>query len=432
MYRAKRVCGLLALVLALTITTAENLWDLPPGATPAAAQGGDDACQQVYFDGVAELMAQCADLPNGNLCWASGDDVVIDTVSSGQLVSGPGTRVPFGVVTSVTIPDNSPDEWKLVRIHLVDPVNYNNFTTLLALGPLNLEVVEDDMPPGSSFTLQTGAEPPCPALPHPGLLVQSPAQNLALLRVNGIDMVINGTAVLHSPDGVGVTVSAISRETILGATGTVVFAGYRVTVAEPGAAPVVEPYDPAAVAYLPTNTLPRVEVVPVPGNATVIEEINLFLRPQAEAYTNTMIAAGLPVSVLGQSTSREWLYVRAYDGTQGWMPRGYLNVQVSVEPPMYDEAPRPLTRPFGPVQSSGVTTTEYNRLRSGPGLTFEEVGHLALHVPVDVYARSPDNEWLLVETDEGVRAWLYIDLYGPTTDFDLANMPYSPDFLPED
>ncbi len=397
---------------------------------PAAAQDGD-RCRDVYFASIATMLDNCAGLPGGSLCWAVGEDIVIDT-TSGQLVSGPGTTVPYGVVTAFELPPNGGDLWRLVRVHLTDMVDYTRFATLLAMGPLAVEVVADDtLPPGHVLTLQTGSAPPCDDLARPGLLVQSPENSLTLLRVNGVELAINGTAVLHAPEGQGLTVNTITRETILSASGTVVFAGYSATLSAPDADPTIAPYDPAAVAHLPTETLPSLEIVPLPGNATVTEESNLYFRPEPEAYSTTTIAAGLPVSILGQDTSGAWLHIRTYNGTTAWMPRSVLDVQVPVEPPAYDTPPRPPSRPFGPLQASGVTTSEYNNLREGPGTTYDIALSLPLHSPVDVYARSPDNEWLLVETEDGERAWLYIDLFLATTDFEPAELPYSPDYLPE-
>lgn len=411
----------IALVLSAGLVAAARV----PGET-ALAQSEPGTCEMVYVQAIASLLDHCTEAVSGSICWASGA-VSIET-TSGPLVGGPGSTVPYGVVTGVSIADEA-DEWGIAQIRMADPANYLQYTTLLLVGPLTLTMDEESaMPRGSAFTLTTESDPaPCGELARPAVLVQAPDKSLALLRVNGVDMAINGTAALHAADAESLTVSAIARETILGQTGTVIFAGFGATVT-PGETPDVAPYDSASMAHLPTETLPRLEIVPVPGNAFVNQEINLYLRPAAEAFTGTTLQAGLPVNILGQSTDRAWLYVRTYNGTLAWVPRAALDVTMPEEPPSYDEAPPPPSRPFGPLQAQGVTTTEYNNLRAGPGTQYEIVTHLLLHVPVDVYARSPDNEWLLVETEEGIRAWLNLRLFGATTDFNLDQMPYSPEF----
>jgi hypothetical protein len=46
-----------------------------------------------------------------------------------------------------------------------------------------------------------------------------------------------------------------------------------------------------------------------------------------------------------------------------------------------------------------------------------------------LYGRSPDDQWLLVETlDTHQRAWINTVLVSPTTPFPLADLPYPPEF----
>jgi SH3-like domain-containing protein len=318
-------------------------------------------------------------------------------------------------------------------LFLTDKLNGESYATLLLFGPAELMVeTADNLPPGSAFTLTSETDPaPCGDLARPGVLVQAPSNSLTLLRVNGIDLAINGTAVIQAPNGGGLTVSALTRETILGQSGTVVFAGYSAQVDGEGNVEVA-PYDPANVAHLPTEILPQMELVPLPGSGTVREETVLHLRPDASAYTGTQVKLAVPVSLFGRDASGEWLYIRSYDGATGWVPASALDVDGAGDMPILEASglptlQRPL-RPFGEVQARGVTTAESNNLRDGPGQNYEIVQAVPLGTELNIYARSPEDEWFLVETTDGVRAWISVSIVNPVTPLNIAELPYSPDF----
>jgi SH3-like domain-containing protein len=390
------------------------------GIVPAAAQGQPD-CPAVYQSALTGFMAHCFDAQVGNLC-AATDPVEIQ-MDSGQVVSGAGGAARIsGVAVLRLLPG---DSWGLASLPLADPVDSQKVVTLLVFGPASLEFQHDaDVSAGMSFTL-TGSEPPvCGDLPLAGVLVQSPEKTLTLLRVNGIDLAINGMAVIHPLDG-GLSVNALSHETILGQTGTVVFAGYGVQVVG-GTVSAVAPYDPALVANLPVQILPDMQATALPGNALVLQEMNLFQRPAPEAYTNTLVKAGLPVNIFGRSADDQWLYIRTYDGERGWFPAYVLEMHVPGEIPVLNETPASPVRPFGAVQTYVVTNAEYNNLRAGPGEDFEIVVTVPLWTQLALYGRSQDDQWLLVETAEGVRAWANVVLISSSTPYVLEELPYAP------
>jgi hypothetical protein len=345
---------------------------------------------------------------------------------SGQMVEGPGITAKVSGVFALRARAGS--AWSLASLALPDMVDSTRSTTLIVLGPAELEFQPDSgLTPGAAFLLTSAAEPTCSDLPRPGVLVQTAENSLTLLHVNGVDLAINGMALIHANADRSLTVNALARETILGQTGTVVFAGYGVQVSEAGVSDVA-PYDPAAVAHLPTAILPIIDVISLPGNAMVLEEMNLFSRPEPAAYSNTIIKAGLPVNVLARNSGGDWLHVRTYDGVIGWMPASVLEVSVPVDMPVYDTAPELPRRPFGSIYGYIKTNAEYNNLRAGPGEQFEIVATVPLLTELALYGRSPDDQWLLVETlDTNQRAWLNVILVSPSTPFPLAELPLPPE-----
>lgn len=398
------------------------IFPLLAGLNRAAAQ---DDCPLIAPEAISAVTQVCYAMENGTVCAGSGT-VTIET-ADGQTAGQP--IVPLANVKTITAEDGS--AWSLVQLHLTDKLNEDNFATLLMFGAAALSVETDDsLPHGSVFSLTTEAAP-CDELARPGLLVQAPVNSLTLLRVNGVDLAINGTAVLHAPEDGGLMVSALTRETILGQTGTVVFAGYSAQV-NGDTVPEVVPYDPVNVAHLPTEILPQMEFVPLPGSGLVHEETVLHLRPDASAYTGTKVKVAVPVSLFGQDASGEWLYIRTYDGETGWVPAATLNVDVVGDMPVLESSglaalERPI-RPFGDVQARAITTAESNNLRDGPGQDYQIVTAVPLGAELEIYARSPEDEWFLVETTDGVRAWISVSIVDPVTPLNIMELPYSPDF----
>jgi hypothetical protein len=400
-------------------------------AAPAAAQDGGNSteCQALYLDTIQTVTGNCAGLQNNTVCLGSGEVVV--EMASGQTVTNTGGGALLTGVATIQVGPGDGTAWNIAAAYLPDLVNSDEFAALILIGPATLEMESaDNLPPGAAFHLTTGKEPvPCGDLAQPGLLVQSPPRGLTLLRVNGVDLAVNGAAVIHAPDGEGLAVSALARETILSQSATVVFAGYSTVVTPDGAASQVVPYDPASVAHLPVELLPRLLAVPVPGNAMVLEAVSLHLRPDRSAYTGKMVKAGLPVTVLGRSTDGAWLHVVSYDGETGWVPREVLDENLPVDPPVYDKAPEKPARTFGPVQAVGVTTAELSNFRDGPGQGYQVVATAPLGTEVGIYARSPDTGWLLAQLPDGLRAWISVQLVQVTSaGVTLEELPLSPDF----
>lgn len=389
---------------------------LSASLTPARAQDDTPDCNAMLHDAIAATIERCAALEGAAACAAAGSV----TFKGAADDTGPIAALPDLAALHVGT-DEGP--WSVARLSLPDRHVAGQAATLIVFGPATL-IFEDapDLAPGAAFTLETASSAgSCEGLPFPGVLVQAPEKNLTLLRANGIDLAVNGTALIHAPAGEGTTISAITRETILGNTGVVVFAGYSVTVEE-GTIGTPKPYDPAPLADLPTVLLPRMELVPAPGSATVREATVLHLRPEASAYTGTRVPIGLPVNAFGTDASRAWLYIRTYDGLTGWVPRDALDEDFG-DLPTLNAPPAPPTRPFGPAYAHGATASERNNLRAGPGTHTDIVETLAEGTPLTVYARNDASDWLLVETDGGTRAWISAPLFQPSAPFALAELP---------
>ncbi len=398
------------------------LLSVPAGM--ARAQG-DNSCAALYQAATIAMMTHCFGAPIGTVC-AAADTVRIE-MQSGQVLAAEGSKAQLGGVAAVRALPGDGTSWGLAQVLLPDPLDARRSAALILLGPAEIEFQPAPrLSPETVFTLRAPATPfPCEGLPRPGVLVQSPPRTITLLRVNGIGVAVNGLALLQM-DGETLLVNALSRETILSESGTVIFAGYAARVGPDGVSPVM-PYDPAWVAHLPTEVLPTIEAVPLPGNALLTLEATLFARPALEAYTNTVIRAGLPVNVLGRSPDGAWLYVRSYDGALGWLPVDALDVRVPGEIPILEQSLSLPPRPFGAVYGYVETNAEQNNLRAGPGQQYPVVTTVPFRTGLSLYGRSRDDQWLYVEMADGTRAWISVSVISPSTPYPRDELPYVPE-----
>ena len=392
-----------------------------------AQEGGAPPCEERYAQGVQNWMAHCFGLASGTVC-AATEGVRMETLS-GQRVAGAGRTARLSSVAALEL-DAEADVWPLAGVRLGDTARHEA-PILLVMGPaaLRFEEATGVYEKGASFTLETASAPLCEGLPYPAVLIQSPEGTITLLRVNGTELAVNGTALVSARSGGALQVTSLYKETILSQSGVVVFAGYAVSTLGEYAGEVA-PYEAVRVAHLPMDVLPRIEIVPLPGNAVPAQDATLYSQPQAAYYTNTTAAAGVPVNVYGQDASGEWVLVRTYDGAIGWLPAYGLALHVPVALPVYTETPTLPRRPFGAVQGYVKTSAEANNLRAGPGPQYAVVATVPLWTDLALYGRNVDGQWLLVETLDGVRGWVSVDVISSSTPYNLDELPYPPEIAP--
>ncbi|MBP8107823.1 MAG: SH3 domain-containing protein [Caldilineaceae bacterium] len=108
--------------------------------------------------------------------------------------------------------------------------------------------------------------------------------------------------------------------------------------------------------------------------------------------------------------------------TQPPMPTATVTLPTPTPSPTWTPRPTaiPSPTPTPPVQA--LPQPIRSNLRSGPGLDFNVVATIAGDTPVEVIARSPDDDWLLVRAPGAPSlAWLSASLVDPATD--LAAVP---------
>ena len=107
---------------------------------------------------------------------------------------------------------------------------------------------------------------------------------------------------------------------------------------------------------------------------------------------------------LGHSRDPEALMWAEYDGVRTLAEDDIAGIQALYGPP--EPVPEPEPSPESPEPTSPVTATATTtiRLRSGPDVSFEQIGFLPLDAEVPVTGKNADGSWLFVEY-EGLQGW---------------------------
>ncbi len=134
------------------------------------------------------------------------------------------------------------------------------------------------------------------------------------------------------------------------------------------------------------------------------------------------------VSVLGRSSSSDWILVRLASGVEGWVNAVESGAAVivsnlpavddgSTDPPE-NVLPFPITAPAAasespaiesnsvPGAATAVVNTGALNMRSGPGLDFETIGVVYNRQEVSLIEQPADTVWVRVRLSDGQEGWL--------------------------
>ena len=143
----------------------------------------------------------------------------------------------------------------------------------------------------------------------------------------------------------------------------------------------------------PSST-PKPTPTPTPtpkptGTAKTTDYLNLRTGPGTSYSVIITMAKGDTITVLDNSSNKNWAQVETRDGRQGWCSKEYLD--------------------FSDGSGSSTTTlvaktTDYLNLRKGAGLSYDVILTMAKGSTVTVLDNS-NKEWAKVKTSTGVQGW---------------------------
>jgi uncharacterized protein YgiM (DUF1202 family) len=155
-----------------------------------------------------------------------------------------------------------------------------------------------------------------------------------------------------------------------------------------------------------TPTLPSAALAPV-ASAQVKVKFDSRRGPDDSYGAVDELTVDEPVEILAQNEQKDWVVVRTPNGSVGWAPLENLAVEGSLT-----NTPAVLT--------AWVESNE-TKLRSGPGIYYDEIGVLAIYDMISVLGLNEGRNWALIEALNGGQGWIplrFIEVAGS-----LANVP---------
>ncbi|MGD2048395.1 MAG: SH3 domain-containing protein [Chloroflexota bacterium] len=141
--------------------------------------------------------------------------------------------------------------------------------------------------------------------------------------------------------------------------------------------------------------------------------LNLRQGPGVEFSKVTVIYKGQVVALLGRWATNNWVKVRLYSGTEGWVNSVYLTTSVPVSQlQVLGGAPTPTPTPL-PVQPAtpiaqptAVVTSGVLNVRSGPSVSFAVVDVVYQGQQLVLIGRNESATWVNIRTPDNTEGWV--------------------------
>jgi uncharacterized repeat protein (TIGR01451 family) len=193
---------------------------------------------------------------------------------------------------------------------------------------------------------------------------------------------------------------------------SVIFLSQTVTIifAAPGTQPVASTTGTGTPGG--TSGFLTVPFGPVEGEV-VAYRLRVRTGPGLDYPIIGLLRLGTIVSIVAKNERGNWFQIRLETGTAwvaGWwvrIRRSYFQRLPVVEGGIGTATLVPLPSPLIPVegQGVGVVNTYQLRVRTGPGLGFQQIGLIKLGTEILLLGRSPDRAWYQIKTLDG-SAWV--------------------------
>ncbi len=126
------------------------------------------------------------------------------------------------------------------------------------------------------------------------------------------------------------------------------------------------------------------------GKAKTTDYLNLRKGPGTSYGVILTMEKGITVTVLDNTSDKEWAKVRMSSGTEGWCSKEYLSFS--------DEEEKPETLVT-------AKTTDYLNLRKGAGTSYDVIMTISKGSTVTVLDKTSNKDWAKVRTSSGVEGW---------------------------
>ncbi|MGD2078978.1 MAG: SH3 domain-containing protein [Chloroflexota bacterium] len=156
--------------------------------------------------------------------------------------------------------------------------------------------------------------------------------------------------------------------------------------------------------------------------------LNVRNGPGVGYRSIAVIYQGQSVELLGRWATNNWVLIRLWNGTEGWVNSNYLQTGVPVtDLPVIGGAPPDTPTPVPPIAGPvAIVNTGALNLRSGPGPSFQSVAVVTYGTQLTLLGRNAAATWAEVQIPNGVRGWVnvyYIQSSVPITTLPIVAEP---------
>jgi uncharacterized protein YgiM (DUF1202 family) len=151
--------------------------------------------------------------------------------------------------------------------------------------------------------------------------------------------------------------------------------------------------------------------------------LNVRTGPAATYNSIAIIYQGQYVTLLGRWATNNWVLVRLWNGTEGWVNSVYLQTGVPVSQlPVIGGAPAATPTPDQPAAGPvAVVNTGALNVRNGPGPGYASVAVVTSGQQLLLIGRNANATWAKVQIPNGVQGW--VNVYYIQTSVPVVNLP---------
>lgn len=152
--------------------------------------------------------------------------------------------------------------------------------------------------------------------------------------------------------------------------------------------------------------------------------LNVRSGPGVSYGTVAVIYQGQSVDLLGRWAANQWVLIRLWNGTEGWVNSFYLQTSVPVNnlPVVGAPAPPPAPAPAPPPTGAlAVVNTGALNVRSGPSPTYPSLAVVFQGQQLPLISRNAAATWARVQLPNGAQGW--VNVYYVLSNVAIGSLP---------